>query len=152
MVFLSFIRMCNLQKRFIRVAFRVLMQAMFMNEWKQMAQRLKSQERLLTINKTNIIRWNIHRDNNFHSRRQVLSVSKNPGSSSLKLKFMFTCKAGFPMFAFFKDELEAKKSLKAFFYSQNYTEIFFGTISFYLRWKKSLYPFKVLYLSNLLLG
>ena len=46
---------------------------------------------------------------------------------------MFTFKVGFPMFAFFKDELEAKKSLKAFFYSQNYTEIFFGTISFYLR-------------------
>ena len=28
--------------------------------------------------------------------------------------------AGFPVFAFFKDELEARKSLKAFFYSQNY--------------------------------
>ena len=25
-----------------------------------------------------------------------------------------------PVFAFFKDELEARKSLKAFFYSQNY--------------------------------
>ena len=33
---------------------------------------------------------------------------------------MFTCKAGFPMFAFFKDELEVRKSLKAFFYSQDY--------------------------------
>ena len=30
------------------------------------------QERLLTINKRNIIRWNIYRENNFHSRRQVL--------------------------------------------------------------------------------
>ena len=28
--------------------------------------------------------------------------------------------AGFPVFAFFKDDLEARKSLKAFFYSQNY--------------------------------
>ena len=34
--------------------------------------RLKLQERLLTINKRNIIRWNIYRDNNFHSLRQVL--------------------------------------------------------------------------------
>ena len=34
--------------------------------------RLKLQERLLTIKKRNIIRWNIYRDNNFHSRRQVL--------------------------------------------------------------------------------
>ena len=34
--------------------------------------RLKLQESLLTINKRNIIRWNIYRDNNFHSRRQVL--------------------------------------------------------------------------------
>ena len=42
------------------------------NDWKQRAQRLKLQERLLTINKINIIRWNIYRDNNFHSGRQVL--------------------------------------------------------------------------------
>ena len=31
--------------------------------------------------------------------------------------------AGFPVFAFFKDELEARKSRKAFFYSQNYLRI-----------------------------
>ena len=43
-----------------------------LNDWKQTAQRLKLQERLLTINRMNIIRWNIYRDNNFHSRRQVL--------------------------------------------------------------------------------
>ena len=68
----GFITMCNLKKRLIRAAFWVLLQAMFMNDWKQTAQRLKLQERLLTINKRNIIRWNIYRDNNFHSRRQVL--------------------------------------------------------------------------------
>ena len=62
--------MCNLQKRLIRVAFWVLRKAM--NDWKQTAQRLKLQERLLKINKRNIIRWNIYRDNNFHSRRQAL--------------------------------------------------------------------------------
>ena len=38
----------------------------------QTAPRLKLQDRLLTINKRNIIRWNIYRDNNLHSRRQVL--------------------------------------------------------------------------------
>ena len=43
-----------------------------LNDWKQTAQRLKFQERLLTINKRNIIRWNIYSDNNFQSRRQVL--------------------------------------------------------------------------------
>ena len=116
--FIRFITMCNLQKRLIRTAFRVLLQAMFMNECKQMAQRLKSQKRVLTINKTNIIRWNIYRDNNFHSRRQVLSVSKNPESSSLKLKFMFTCKAGFPMFAFFNDELDRGKEIAQSFLLQ----------------------------------
>ena len=42
--------------------------------WKQPAKRLKLQERLLTINKRNIIRWNIYRDKNFHSRRQVLRL------------------------------------------------------------------------------
>ena len=71
-LFNGFITMCNLKKRLIRAAFWVLLQAMFMNDWKQTAQRLKLQERLLTINKRNIIRWNIYRDNNFHSRRQVL--------------------------------------------------------------------------------
>ena len=29
-------------------------------------------KKLLTINKRNVIRWNIYRDNNFNSRRQVL--------------------------------------------------------------------------------
>ena len=70
--------MCNLQKRLIRAAFWLLLQAMFMSDWKQTAQRLKLQKRLLTINKRKIIRWNIYRDNNFHSRRQVKSVSENP--------------------------------------------------------------------------
>ena len=43
--------MCNLKKRLIHAAFWVPLQVMFMNEWKQMAQWLKSQERLLTIKK-----------------------------------------------------------------------------------------------------
>ena len=71
-LFDGFITMCNLRKRLIRAAFWVLLQAVFMNDWKQTAQQLKLQERQRTINKINIIRWNIYRDNNFHSRRQVL--------------------------------------------------------------------------------
>ena len=63
-----------LEKHLIRPAFWILLHAMSMNDCKQTAQRFKLQERLLTINKRNIIRWNIYRDNNFHSRRQVLKV------------------------------------------------------------------------------
>ena len=62
----GFITMCNLKKRLIRAAFWVLLQAMFMNDWKQTAQRLKLQERLLK-------HMNICRENNFHSRRQGLN-------------------------------------------------------------------------------
>ena len=42
-----------------------------LNDSKQTAERLKLQKRLPTINKRNIIRWNIYSDNIFHSRRQV---------------------------------------------------------------------------------
>ena len=59
---------------YLRASFWVLLHAMFMYDWKHMAQRLKLRQRLLTINKINIIRWNVYRDNNFHSRRQELRV------------------------------------------------------------------------------
>ena len=59
----------------ICAAFWLLLQAVFMSDWKQTAQqRWKLQKKLLTINKRKIIRWNIYRDNNFHSRRQVLKI------------------------------------------------------------------------------
>ena len=77
-LFNGFITMCNLQKCLIHAAFWLLLQAMFASNWKQTAQRLELQKRLLTINKRIIIRWNVYRDNNFHSRRQVKSVSENP--------------------------------------------------------------------------
>ena len=67
-----------LEGRLIRKAFWVPLQVMFMYDWKQPAQRLKLQKRLLTIDKRIIIRWKIYRDNNFHSRRQGKSVSENP--------------------------------------------------------------------------
>ena len=111
--YLMVLSMCNLQKRLIRAAFWVLLQAMFMNDWKQTAQRLKLQKRLLTINKRKIIRWNIYRDNNFHSRRKVSKCLWK----SLVCVFHFVSRL--PGVCFFKDEFEARKSFKAFFYSQN---------------------------------
>ena len=59
---------------YLRAAFWVFLHAMFMFDWKQPVQRWKLREGLLTINKINIIRWNMYRDNNFHSRREVLRV------------------------------------------------------------------------------
>ena len=44
-LFNGFITMWNLKKRLIRAAFWVLLQAMFMNDWKETAKRLKLQER-----------------------------------------------------------------------------------------------------------
>ena len=63
--------MHNLKKRLIRAAFWVLLQAMFMNDWKQTAKRLKLQE---TTNN----QWKKYNSvkhlqkQQFHSRRQVL--------------------------------------------------------------------------------
>ena len=42
---------------------------------KQTAKRWKLQERLLTINKRTIIRWNIYRDNNFYWERKQIGSS-----------------------------------------------------------------------------
>ena len=50
--------------------------------------------------------------------------------------------AGFPMFAIFEDELEAKISLKAL-YSQNCNWMFFGTFFFFFGQKMSKILFKV---------
>ena len=74
--YLMVLSMCNLQKRLIRAAFWVLLQAMFTERLKTNGTAIKLQERLLSINKRNRIRWNIYRDNNFHSRRQVLKCLK----------------------------------------------------------------------------
>ena len=70
----SVITMCNLIKCLIRATFLSTPASDVHERWKQKGtdKRLKLQERLLTINERNIIRWNIYRDTNFHSRRQVL--------------------------------------------------------------------------------
>ena len=61
---------------YLRASFWVLLHAMFTYDRKQAAQRLKLRESPLTINKRNIIRWNLYRDNNFYSRRQVYIEGK----------------------------------------------------------------------------
>ena len=68
------------------------LQAMLMNDRKQTAQRLKLQERLLTINKRNIIRWNIYRDKNFHSRRQVYFSQRWTRGKKIAQSFLSTAK------------------------------------------------------------
>ena len=70
----SIITICNLIKRLIRATFLSISckRCSWTMKTNATDKRLKLQERLLTINKRNIIRWNIYRDNNFHSRRQVL--------------------------------------------------------------------------------
>ena len=58
LLFNGFITMCNLKKRLIRATFWVLLQAMFIKT-------NGTARETLTINKRDIIRWNIYRDNNF---------------------------------------------------------------------------------------
>ena len=69
-----------------------------------------------------------------HIQRQQFSFTKTSIKVSPKiLVYSFDFVSRLPDACFFKDELEARKSLKAFVYSQNYNEIFFGTFSFYSR-------------------
>ena len=46
------------------------------DQQKQTAKRLQLRKRLLTINKRNVIQWNINRDNSFYSGRQALRLGK----------------------------------------------------------------------------
>ena len=142
--------MCNLEKRLISATFWVLLQAMFMKDWKQTAQRLKLRKRLLTIIKRDIIRWKkafketaifIHED-------KYSSVSKNPESLSLCFKPASQC------LLFSKMNSRQENRSKFSSYSQIYNWIFFGTFSFYLRWEnisKGFLKFCKL-ISNLILG
>ena len=76
-LFNGFITMCNLKKRLIRAAFWVLLQAIFMNDWKQTAKRLKLQG---TTNnqwkKCNSVK---------HLQRQQFSFTKTSIKASLKI-------------------------------------------------------------------
>ena len=79
-LFKGFITMCNLKKRSIPAAFWILLKAMFINDWKQTAQRLKLQERLLTMNKKIYFGETFTETTIFNHEDKFLSVSRNPES------------------------------------------------------------------------
>ena len=79
-LFKGFITMCNLKKRSIPAAFWILLKAMFINDWKQTAQRLKLQERLQTMNNKIYFGETFTETTIFNHEDKFLSVSRNPES------------------------------------------------------------------------
>ena len=84
----GFITMCNLKKRLIRLAFWVLLQAKFMNSWKQTAKRWKLHfwEYQQSIKKYNSVEYLQRQQFSFTKTNKYLSVSKNPQVFTSKLK------------------------------------------------------------------
>ena len=80
---------------------------------------------VLTIKKINIIRWNMYRDNNFHSRRKVLRVkclcSKNHESG--KHKLIYVLKKASRSLLFFKMNSRQENCWELSSYSQNHNYI-----------------------------
>ena len=108
----------------------------------------KLRKRLLTIKTRNIIRWNIYRDNNCYSRRQVLRV-KCFWKSWRSYKKPCRYKPAFRCLQLFQDELEARVSLKAFLFTTNILQNVFPL--FVVR--KCVKAFKVLYIKpGMMLG
>ena len=84
----GFITMCNLKKRLIRLAFWLLLRAMFMNAWKQTAKRWKLHfwDYQKSIKKNNSIEHLQRQQFSFTKTNEYLSVSKNPQVFTSKLK------------------------------------------------------------------
>ena len=84
----GFITMCNLKKRLLRSAFWVLLQAMFMNAWKQTARRWKLHfwENQQSIKKYNSVEHLQRQQFSFTETNEYLIVSKNPQVFTTKLK------------------------------------------------------------------
>ena len=84
----GFITMCNLKKRLIRSAFWVLLQAMFMNGWKQTAKRWKLHfwDYQQSIKKYNSVEHLQRQQFSFTKTNEYLSVSKNPQVFTSKLE------------------------------------------------------------------
>ena len=76
----GFITMCNLKKRLIRLASLVLLQAMFMNGWKQTAKRWKLHfwDYQQSIKKYDSVEHIQRQEFSFTKTNEYLSVSKNP--------------------------------------------------------------------------
>ena len=91
---------------YVRAAFWVLLHAMFMYDWKQAAKRLKLRERLLTISKINSVK---------HAQRQQFSFTKTSIEGKVSLKIIRQVSIGLKnKILEAEDELEARKSLRAF--------------------------------------
>ena len=99
-------------KRFNARHFEYSGKRCLLNDWKQSAHRLKLQERALTINKRNIIRWNIHRDDNFHSGRQVLKCLQKSWVFELKAEVYVLSRL--PGVCFFQRRTRGKKIAQTF--------------------------------------
>ena len=88
----GFITTCNLKKRLMRSAFWVLLQAMFMNAWKQTAKRWKLHfwDYQQSIKKYNSVEHLQRQQFSFTKTNEYLSVPKNPQVfTSKQIKFMF---------------------------------------------------------------
>ena len=84
----GFITIYNRKKRFIRSAFWVLLQTMFMNGWKQTAKRWKLHfwDFQQSIKKYNSVEYLQRQQFSFTKTNEYLSVSKNPQVFTSKLK------------------------------------------------------------------
>ena len=84
----GFITTCTLKKRLIRSAFWVLLQAMFLNGWKQTAKRWKLHfwDYQQSIKKYNSVEHLQRQQFSFTKTNEYLSVSKNPQVFTSKLK------------------------------------------------------------------
>ena len=84
----GFITTCNLNKRLIRSAFWVLLQAMFMNGWRQMAKQWKLHfwDYQQSIKKYNSVEHLQRQQFSFTKPNEYLSVSKNPQVFTSKLE------------------------------------------------------------------
>ena len=76
---------------------------------------IKLRKRLLIISKINITRWNMYRDNNFHSRRYVLRVSVSENHEHKLINFKNLADLSRLPGVYFKMNREARISLRAFF-------------------------------------
>ena len=76
---------------------------------------IKLRKRLLTISKINITRWNMYRDNNFHSRCYVLRVSVSENHEHKLISFKNLADLSRLPGVYFKMNREARISLRAFF-------------------------------------
>ena len=112
---IGFITMCNLKKRLIRLAFWVLLHAMFMNGWKQTAKRWKLHfsDYQKSIKKNNSIEHLQRQQFSFTKTNEYLSVSKNPQVFTSKLK-VYVLSRRFPGVGCFQRWIHEKKIVQSF--------------------------------------